>query len=83
MVMSSDSPREPMPRKVVEPHPGFPIPNSGLLNEAYCFGGNVETKRCQDMSDGGAWLQTLARGDRVGGWKVSEDEAGWLAFDRK
>ena len=41
-MMSSDSPREPMPRKVVEPPPGFPIPNSGLLNEAYCFGGNVE-----------------------------------------
>ena len=41
-MMSSDSPREPMPRKVVQPPPGFSIPNSGLLNEAYCFGGNVE-----------------------------------------
>lgn len=40
--VGDDSPREPMPRKVVQPPPGFSIPNSGLLNEAYCYGGNVE-----------------------------------------
>ena len=35
-----------------------------------------ESQRCQDLPFGGVWLQTLARGDGVRGWKVSEAEAG-------
>ena len=39
--MSSDSQKVPMPPKVVQPPPGFAIPNSGLLNKAFCYG-NVD-----------------------------------------